>query len=169
MSWIDIGIVLLLIGALVQGYSRGLIKEAFTLLGIVVALYVAWRFSGDLSQSLKGVVPLPDSISEGVWGLLPLDQALYGLLAFVVIFVIVRILLSFLAGILTQLFRVPVLAQINGLGGAAFGFLKAFVVILVTINLLAILPWESGQAAVEQSALSQGLLELTPDWSQETS
>ncbi|MDR6226524.1 CvpA family protein [Desmospora profundinema] len=163
MSWMDVVIVLLLIGALLQGYRKGLIKEASALLGVIVALYLAWRFSSELSESLAGVIPLPESLSGGVWGLLPLEQAIYTLLAFVLIFVVVRILLSVVASVLTQLFRVPVLAQINGVGGAVLGLLKVLLVILVVVNLLATLPWESGQTAVQQSTLSQSLLELTPE------
>ncbi|PTM58153.1 CvpA family protein [Desmospora activa] len=164
MNWMDFIIVLLLVGALIQGYRKGLIKEAFSLLGVIVALYLAWKFSGALAESLAGIIPLPDSFSEGLLGLLPIEQALYTLLAFFLIFVIVRILLRFLSAALAQLVKIPVLAQVNGVGGAALGFLKAFLIILVTVNLLALLPWKSGQEVVAGSGLSQGMLELTPDW-----
>lgn len=164
MNWIDLIIVLMLIGALIQGYRKGLVKEAFSLLGTIVALFLAWKFSSDMAEPLAGIVPLPDAFSEGLMGFLPIEQALYTLLAFILIFVIVRILLRFLAAVLTQLFKIPVLSQVNGVGGAAFGFLKAFLIILVVVNLVALLPWQSGQEAVAGSGLSQGLLELTPEW-----
>ncbi|PTX55028.1 colicin V production protein [Melghirimyces profundicolus] len=161
MDWI---IVLMIIGGLIQGYRKGLIKETVSLVGVLLALFVAYQFSSDLTPALKEVVPLPESVSGEGWGqFLPVEQAIYSAIAFVVLFLITKVFLSFVAAVLTQLTSFPVLNQINGVGGALIGFLKAFLVLVIAVNLLHILPWAEGRDAVNESSLSQGILEMTPD------
>lgn len=168
MNLLDWIIVLMLIGGLIVGYRKGLIKEVISLIGVLVALFVAYKFSPALAPALEGVLPLPDSVSDnGILQFLSAENAIYTAVAFVVLFLITRLVLSFVANLLTALAGLPVLAQINGLGGALVGFLKALILIFVVVNLLHILPWNQGQEAVTESPLSQGILELTPDFSPE--
>lgn len=163
MDWI---IIVLIIGGLIQGYRKGLIKETVSLVGVLVALFVAYQFSSDVAPHLRALVPLPESLSgEGLVKLLPVEKVIYQSMAFLLLFLITKLLLSFVASVLTRMASFPVLHQINGVGGALIGFLKALVVILIVVNLLHILPWSDGRDAVDRSYLSQGLLEMTPDFS----
>ena len=61
MDWI---IIVLIIGGLIQGYRKGLIKETVSLVGVLVALFVAYQFSSDVAPHLRALVPLPESLSR---------------------------------------------------------------------------------------------------------
>ena len=114
------------------------------------------------------IIPLPDSMSDSGLPLFFLEKPIYTALAFVLLFLVTRLLLSIVSNILTALAGLPVLAQINGLGGALVGFLKALLLIFVVVHLLQILPWDTGQEAVTGSSISQGILQLTSDFSGES-
>ncbi|SFS72693.1 CvpA family protein [Marininema halotolerans] len=160
LDWI---ILLLVLGGVVQGYRKGLIKEVASLIGVILAVYIAWKFSGDLAPTLAKIVPLPDSWTAGAAGLLSLDTVVYSTLAFILLFFITKMAVSMIASFLTQITRVPVLSQLNGVGGAALGLLKAFLITMVIVNLLHLAPWENGKKAVQDSALGKAILDVTPD------
>ncbi|WP_169713609.1 CvpA family protein [Paludifilum halophilum] len=164
MSIMDGIIVFLIVGGLIQGYRKGLIKEAASLISVLLALFVAYRYSGDIAPILRENVPWPDSWgSEGMIGLLPVEQALSTVLAFVLLFIVTKILVSTVASVLTGIASLPILAQINRIGGAAFGLVKVLLVVMIAVNLLQLLPWSDGRDIVKESSLSQGILQMTPD------
>ncbi|SMO35409.1 CvpA family protein [Melghirimyces algeriensis] len=165
MNTMDFIIILLLIGGLVLGYRKGLIKEMISLVGVLLALFVAYQFSSDLAPALKGVIPLPQEVSDnGLVKLLPIERTIYYALAFLLLFLGTKLMLSIVAALLTRMTQFPVLRQINGVGGALIGFLKVLLLVVIAVHLLQILPWENGQEAVDGSLISQGFLELTPDF-----
>lgn len=160
MDWI---IIIMIVLGVIQGYRKGLIKEAASLAGIILSLFVAYKFSNDLASVLQGTIPLPESWTQGtITMLLPVEKGIYLFIAFLLLFIVTKILISIIASILTGLANLPVLSQLNGIGGALFGFVKVFVVMMVAVNLLSLLPWTTGQEAVENSSLSQGILDITP-------
>ncbi|SDX55280.1 membrane protein required for colicin V production [Marininema mesophilum] len=162
MGGLDWVIILLVLGGVIQGYRKGLIKEAASLIGVLLAIFIAWKFSGDLAPSLSKMVPLPESWTTGAAGLLPLDKIIYSTLAFILLFLITKFAISLIASFLTQMTRLPILSQVNGVGGALLGMLKAFLIMLVIVNLLHLAPWENGRKAVQESALGQAILDATP-------
>lgn len=168
MNLLDGLILLLLIGGLFSGYKKGLIKGTVSLIGMLAAVVVAWKLSPDLGPALMEIIPLPETVSDSSLPLFFLEKPIYMALAFVLLFLVTRLLFSIVANILTAVADLPVLAQINGLGGALVGFLKALLLIFVAVNLLHILPWDTGQEAVTGSSISRGILQLTPDFSGES-
>ncbi|MFC4075696.1 CvpA family protein [Salinithrix halophila] len=163
MGLLDWIIVLLVVGGLFQGYRKGLIKETASLISVLLGIYVAWQFSGDLAPALAKAIPLPETWTTGAVGLLPVEKVVYHSLAFLLLFLLTKIAVSIVASFLTQIANLPVLSHINGLGGAVLGVAKAFLLLMVVVNLLHLMPWQEGQKAVEESSLSQGMLNMTPD------
>ena len=53
MNWLDLVFLLILIYALFKGFKSGLILELFTLLAILVGLYVAIHFSDYTVQKIN--------------------------------------------------------------------------------------------------------------------
>ncbi len=94
-----------------------MILQAFSLVGAIFALLAAYCFSGDFSRVLMERFPLSEEVGGGLIGLLPIEGILYRVVAFILLFVGVKILISIIARLLTGLFDVPVLSQINRLGG----------------------------------------------------
>src|SRR5690606_6115598 len=161
-SWDGI-LLLLSAGGVIRGYRKGLILQAFSLVGAIFALLAAYRFSGDFSRVLMERFPL----SEEVIGLLPIEGILYRVVAFILLFVGVKILISIIARLLTGLFDVPVLSQINRLGGVLLNLIQVFLILFIGVHVMNFLPWEAGREAVQGSLVCQGVLKLTPGLSEQ--
>jgi uncharacterized membrane protein required for colicin V production len=168
MHVLDVIILILLIGGLLRGYRRGLILQAASLAGLVLAWVVAFQFTGDVVPVLQKNVPLPESVTgNGLLRLLPLERALYSVIAFLLLFFGTKLVVSILSGVLNQLAQLPVLSLLNRIGGLILGGLQSVLLLWLMVNLLHYLPWETGQAAVQQSAIAQKMLVSSPEWTAE--
>ncbi len=120
MTIFDYIVLLVLVCSVLISTSRGLIKEMLSLVSWVVAFVVANAYGGQLADLLPAVVP-------GV--------ALRLMLAFVVLFIGVRILM----GLLTMALDVAVTASGLGLAdrglGSLFGVARGVFIVLVGVTL----------------------------------
>ncbi|GAA5344990.1 putative membrane protein required for colicin V production [Planifilum fimeticola] len=167
MNGLDWFLLLLLAGGVIRGYQKGLILQAFSLVGSIFALLAAYRLSGDFSQVLMERFPLPEEVGGGWIGLLPIEGILYRMLAFILLFAGVKILISIIARLLTGLFDIPVLSQINRLGGVLLNLVQVFLILFIGVHVMNFLPWETGREAIQESFVCQGVLKLTPDLSEQ--
>lgn len=171
MNGLDWVLLLLIAGGVIRGYRKGLILQAFSLVGAIFALLAAYRFSGDFSRVLMERFPLPEEMGGGLIGLLPIEGILYRVIAFILLFVgvkiLVKILISIIARLLTGLFDVPVLSQINRFGGVLLNLIQVFLILFIGVHLINFLPWETGREAIRGSFVCQGVLKLTPDLSEQ--
>lgn len=163
MNGLDWFLLLLIAGGVIRGYQKGLILQAFSLVGAIFALLVAFRFAGDFSKVLMEFFPLPEEVGGGWIGLLPIEGIIYRAFAFLLLFVGVKIIVSILARLFTRLIDFPVLSHLNRLGGIAFSLIQVFLVLFIGVHLLNFLPWDKGREAIRESFVSQSVLKLTPD------
>ena len=103
MNGLDIIISIVLVIFLFIGLKIGLIKAVFSLVGLVLAIFVAGRF----------YVPLAD--------LLPLSDNWSRIVAYLIILLAVIIIFAIIAGILDKFISAVMLGWLNRLGGAVFG------------------------------------------------
>lgn len=163
MNGLDWLFLLLIAGGVIRGYQKGLILQAFSLVGAIFALLVAFRFAGDFSEVLMKSFPLPEEVGGGWIGLLPIEGIIYRAAAFLLLFVGVKVIVSILARLFSGLVDIPVLSQLNRLGGIVFSLIQVFLILFIGVHLLNFLPWDRGQEAVQESFISQSVLKLTPD------
>ncbi|GGE17822.1 membrane protein [Marinithermofilum abyssi] len=164
MNMLDLIIVVLVAGGVFRGYRRGFILEVAALAGVFLALFLAYQFRDEMAPVLQQVVPLPKDVSgNALVSFFKVEEAIYSVMAFVVVFFGVKLLLSLGASLLTSVARLPVLNKINQIGGAGVALIKVVLVLMIFINLMHLLPMETSRQAVENSALSQGILSMTPD------
>jgi membrane protein required for colicin V production len=163
MNGLDGFLLLLIAGGVYRGYQKGLILQAFSLVGAIFALMAAYRFSGEVSEVLQDRFPLPEEVGGGWIGLLPIEGIIYRAVAFLLLFVLTKFLISIIARLLTGLFDIPVLSRINRIGGVALSLIQVFLVLLIGVHLMNLLPWDPGREAIRESFVSQGVLKLTPD------
>ena len=71
---------------------------------------------------------------------LDLDQTFYQLLAFVLIFLVVKFGLQLIASMFDFLKYLPVLGFVARITGALFGFIEFYILIFLVLYLLAMLP-----------------------------
>jgi len=154
MNILDI-IFLVLIGASVL-YSliRGLIREIFSFLAIILGFFGAsYGYSG-VAEWLKGWVQ---------------QETVAQILGFAVLFLLVALGVSFLGRLLSKVIHKGGLGWADRMGGAAFGFLKAILLIaIILLVLTAFLPPKTKlllESKISPAALSiaRGLSFLVPE------
>lgn len=100
------------------GFWRGLLSEVFSLLGWLVALFVAWHLAGLVAPHLRGQVS---------------SESLRWLLAFVLIFVASLLLLGLARMLLKGMLGAVGLSVIDRILGACFGALRALILALILV------------------------------------
>lgn len=120
MTIFDYLVLFVLVCSIVISTMRGLIKEVLSLLGWVIALFVANAYSQDLAGMLGGVIP-------GVTMRL--------IVAFIVLFIGVRLLMALFALAVDAVIRRSGLSVADrGLGGL-FGLARGVVLVLAAVLL----------------------------------
>ena len=87
MNILDIIVLLLIAGAALNGLRRGFVRQVARLVGFVLALVIAFRFSPDLAAWLRERIPLSEETGTGFWmSLFSVDTLLFRIVAFVLLF-----------------------------------------------------------------------------------
>src|SRR5690606_13621166 len=93
---------------------------------------------------------------------LDLDQTFYRLLAFVLIFITVKFLLQLIASMFDFLKYLPVMGFISRFFGAGLGFIEFYIVLFFVLYVLAMLPLDIIQNALDHSILANAMFKHTP-------
>ena len=119
MNYIDIILLLPLLYGAYRGFSRGLIIEVATLLGLLLGVYIAIKFSGYTEDFLRDFLNLSsESLSYVALG---------------VTFLIVIVAISLLGKMLTKLIDIISLGMVNKLLGTVLGIAKYFVFLCIAL------------------------------------
>lgn len=110
MILLDILIWAVLLFFVAKGFTKGLVREACSLLGLVSGGWAAFRYYSHLADTLRVFIKLPQGVAQP--------------LSFLLIFLVLGILFYFLGHLLTVVFKIMLLGGINRIGGVAFGFLE---------------------------------------------
>jgi membrane protein required for colicin V production len=121
MILLDILIWAVLLFFVAKGFSKGLVREACSLLGLVTGGWAAFRYYSYLSQGIRVFINLPPQVAQP--------------LAFLLIFMLLGILFYFLGHLLTVIFKIMLLGGLNRIGGVVFGFLEGGFVICMILYL----------------------------------
>lgn len=144
MNWLDFVIVVIFAALTVSGFRAGLIREAITfvsvLVGIILASFLYERFAVEV-----GIFIQNDEAADAVAFLVLVGSAY---LAGQIGAYVMKTGASFV-----------MLGGWDHLGGAFFGFLKAFLLVSVLLIILAAYPSLSLDDAVEGSGLAPFFLE----------
>jgi membrane protein required for colicin V production len=112
------------------GLWRGLISEAFALLGWIIALFLAWNLAASCLPWLAGLI-------SSEWLRWPA--------AFAVIFIACMLVLALLRFLLRELISISGLSVLDRLAGGCFGVLRALVLAVLFVMAAGVtrLPQES--------------------------
>ena len=163
---LDIIILILLIAGLFVGAKRGLIVQLIHMTGFVIALIVAYTYYKPLAEKFVLWIPYPaiDSSSSLTIAIdrLDLDQTFYQLIAFALIFFIIKFALSLVASMFDFLKYLPVLGFVSKIIGAVLGFIEFYIILFIVLYILALLPITPFQNLMQNSTLASYMLEHTP-------
>ncbi len=143
MNWVDIMILVLVLGAGFMGWRNGVIRWAFTLVGGIIGVILA----GQLYKTLAPAVPFGDT------------DAVKQLVAFGAIFVAVMIAAWIAGRIVKATLNVLMLGWVDSLAGIAVGVLVGAVAATAIISVMGSLPVDSVKDAVNESTLAEPLTE----------
>lgn len=125
MIWIDYTILGLILISLIIGLFRGFIREAFSLLVWIVAIWVGLTFSREFSVFLESVIAIPSARIAA---------------SFALLFFVTLILGSIIGYLLGELVKKTGLTGSDRFAGMIFGIARGMVVVAVLVMLGGLTP-----------------------------
>jgi len=104
MNWLDIVIIVIAGICAYMGFRQGLIRAAFSIVGLIVGIVLAGQLADNLAELLGGA------------------QWAY-FISFAIILIIVLVIANIIGGILKQFTRLVMISWLDSLGGMVLGFL----------------------------------------------
>lgn len=147
MNWLDIVILVIILGFVAAAFSAGLIREVVTLAAVLVGIVVAGR--------------LYDNLAADVLVFIGNEEAALAI-AFLLLFGSVYLLGQLTAFLLKRLASLLFLGWLDQIGGAVFGFFKGVAVVEVLLILFVTYPQLGLEKAIDDSALSPVFLDHLP-------
>lgn len=141
LGWVDIGLAVFLALSVLIGLARGFVFELLSLAG----WFAAWFAGFWLTPMFVGYMHIGE----------PGSRLNYGA-TFACVFLVALVVWSLGARLVRALIRATPLSAFDRLLGAAFGFVRGLVVLLVAATVIGISPW--GQSTAWQR--SQGVVWL---------
>lgn len=140
MNWLDVLIVLALVGFTVAAYSAGLIREVVTLSAVVIGIVIAGFLYDNLAKDVLVFID-NESAAEAV--------------SFLVLFGAVYLFGQIAAYMLKTGASLLMLGPWDALGGAFFGFIKGLFIVQVLLLVFAGYPSLGLDSAVDNSAVAK--------------
>ena len=106
MTMLDVVFLLMMITAVIKGLRNGLIVAVFSIIGWILGLYAALKFSDALAELLK------DSFN--------ISERWLSIIAFVLIFAAVTLIIGLGAKLVEKTFEIALMGWINRIGGIFF-------------------------------------------------
>lgn len=163
---LDIILLFIFIASLVVGAKRGFIVQAIHIGSFFIALIVAYIYYKPLAQKFVFWIPYPGFTENNTATLildsLDVDRTFYRVIAFAVIFFVVKIAIQIVGSMFDFLAYLPVLGSINRLLGAILCFIEFYIIIFIGLYVIALLPLENVQMVLRKSIITGMMLENTP-------
>ncbi len=141
MNWLDIVIIIFLVGSVIMGLRSGLIRILFMLAGVIIGVVLAGRYSPDLAVKLSFIS----------------DIGIAGIVAFLIIVVGTLIVAMILAFIVERLSHWALVGWVDHLGGAILGLLLGGISIGAILAMW--LMWEGPAGAISGSVIAKFLVD----------
>lgn len=167
---LDLILLGLLVLGILRGLKRGLILQLFHFMGFFIAFFVAVYFYDNLAGHLEMLIPYPRVLTED-WAFfsesLSLENAYYNMIAFAMLFFVIKIAMSVISSMLDFVAELPVLNIVNGLLGAVFGFVEQYLVLFIIVFVASLLPITMIQNLLADSSIARYMIEQTPVFSEQ--
>ncbi|SFB17000.1 MULTISPECIES: CvpA family protein [unclassified Bacillus (in: firmicutes)] len=166
---LDLAILIILIIGFFIGLKRGFILQLIHLTGFIIAFITASLYYDKLAPKLTLWIPYPNFggnaaiklISDGTNA----EMAFYNAIAYIAIFLAVKIVMQIIGSMLDFIAHLPVLKQLNVWAGGILGFIEVYLVIFILLYIAALLPMEFLQNALDDSIMVNLMIKNTPIFS----
>ncbi len=166
--WMTLGIIFILFIGMYSGARRGLVLQLILTVGYALSYYFASQYYLKAADHLKLLVPYPQASLNDTFVYydqaiaLHLDDAFYNGISFLLLLGIGWLLTRFVGGLLNGVTALPIIKQVNKLGGAVLGGVVSYVAIFLLLFILTMLPLGFIQEQFAHNALAQSIVEHTP-------
>lgn len=164
------GLFCILIFGFLMGLRRGLILQVLHLTGYIISFIIAAIYYDDLAEKISLFIPYADLSADGAWAVfmanMPLEDAFYNAVSFLIIFIIAKVVLQIIATMLDFVARLPMLKWVNSLFGAILGFIEVYLIAFILLYVIALVPLTRIQTIIDGSSLAKWMIEKTPFLSQ---
>ena len=140
MTLFDFFLIVILFGAGVLGYKRGVIVQIASLFATFLSLFIALLLADDLAPKVAEWFGSKDP--DHWMDLSPLNKAMYSILAFFFLFLVTKIFLSFITFLFYRLARFSFLKRINRLGGIFLSLLQTIILFIFVVHMMNIVPFK---------------------------
>lgn len=162
MNLFDFFLLVILLGAGILGYKQGIIVQVASLVATLVSLVLALMFADDLAPILGEFFGSEDSYSDYWMTFLSVDKIFYSVIAFFLIFIVSKVLLSFLTILFHRLAKYSFLKWINRTGGVVLSLLQTLILYVFVVHLMQLLPVQGSHRLIDDSIIAQSLIQFTP-------
>lgn len=163
-------ILLLLIIGFFIGLRRGLILQLIHLLGFILAYLAAYAYYDNLAPKLRLWIPYPTGLNNsqifGGLGHTALQSTFYNAIAFIIIFIAVKIVVQIIGSMIDFLANLPILGTINRILGAIFGFVEIYLILFLLLYVGELTPIAGIKSAIDHSGVAQYMIQHTPIFSE---
>ena len=121
MNTLDIVILLLFIPGIVRGLSKGFLEQAISLVGVVLSVYLAYKFSDFACDILQNYITVSETVLH--------------VIGFTAVLVLVLVLVMLLSKLVTKMAEMASLGWLNKVLGIAFALCTTALVIAILIIL----------------------------------
>ena len=146
MNTLDIVLLLLLIPGIVRGLSRGFLEQAVSLAGVILSVYLAFRFSGAVCERLKEYITV--------------SETLLNVIGFALVLVAVLIVVMIIAKLITRVAEMASLGWLNRVLGLVFSLTIAALILSILLILFDTVnvKFELVKGPILQESLLYGVL-----------
>ncbi len=123
MNWIDIVVITIIVVSGVFAFFKGFIREAFSILGLIVATILSFRFYKPFSTHLKSIINAV-SLREFV--------------SFIIVFLSLLAIVSLISYFAKKIFQKAGLSFYDKLLGLLFGIVRGILIAYILITIVEI-------------------------------
>ena len=140
------------------GYKQGLIKVAIKIASFFIAIIIALVLFKPVSTLVINNTTIDDT-NDSIKNIAEtLTTKLIEICTILILYIVARIVLKFIAALATLIEKIPILKQFNKLGGTVYGLVKGVLivyVILAIIYLASPLLKENTSKKIEEARLTK--------------
>jgi uncharacterized membrane protein required for colicin V production len=147
-KWIDLFIIIAFAIAIWRGFRRGIIREIFSLFGVLLAVAIGFYRHEELSLHLMARFPL--------------GQGAALLIAFLILVIGISLVAKFIGYLWGKVVKFTPFAVLDGILGATFGTIKVLAIVIALVLMLHSLNVESVEDMLAESSVVQQIDTLWP-------
>lgn len=154
-----------------SGARRGLVLQIVYTIGYIISMIVAKMYYRELASKIELYIPYPSATAESKFVLFnqsvvfELDQAFYAASAFLIILFGGWLVTKFIGMLCHKLTFIPLVKQVNSLGGGLLNLVVVYVGIFLFLTIFAMIPLDFVQNLYRNSGFARMIVNDTPFFS----